>query len=224
MKRDSLKRGFFLPNRNSLKSSGFSSLKAILSKESASPIQPFISGSTAKKYFGDEDPMGKTIRLDNKMEFRVTGIFEDIPGNSHIKFDIVMPWANLLDLLGADYDDSWGDSGAFTYILFRKGTDIAAFQKKLDEIADKEFGEALRYYKLTLRLPLQPLADIHLSSHFQQEYEANGDRSAVNLLFAIALLIIGIAWVNYINLSTARSLTRAKEVGLRKVSELRGRN
>jgi ABC-type antimicrobial peptide transport system permease subunit len=98
----------------------------------------------------------------------------------------------------------------------RKGTDIA-LRKKLDEIADKEFGEALRYYKLTLRLPLQPLAEIHLSSHYQQEYEVNGDKTVVYLLFAIALLIIGIAWVNYINLSTARSLTRAKEVGLRKV-------
>jgi len=151
------------------------------------------------------------------MEFRVTGIFEDIPENSHIKFDIVLPWASLLDLLGADYEDSWGDSGAFTYILFREGTDIGAFRKKLDEIADKEFGEALRYYKLTLHLPLQPLADIHLSSHYQQEYEVNGDRTVVSLLLAIALLIIGIAWVNYINLSTARSLTRAKEVGLRKV-------
>ena len=181
------------------------------------PNTVLLSRSTAKKYFGNEDPMGRTIRLDNKMEFRVTGIFEDIPGNSHVKFDIVMPWASLLVLLGADYDDSWGDSGAFTYILFRKGTDIVAFRKKLDEIADKEFGEALRYYKLTLSLPLQPLAEIHLSSHYQQEYEVNGDKTVVYLLFAIALFIIGIAWVNYINLSTARSLTRAKEVGLRKV-------
>jgi putative ABC transport system permease protein len=196
----------------------FRFLKGDPVKSLRDPNTAFLSRSTAKKYFGDEDPLGKPIRLDNKMEFRVAGVFEDIPGNSHIKFDIILPWASLLNLLGADYEDSWGDSGAFTYILFREGTDLASFSKKLDEIAEKEIGEAFRYYKLTLRLPLQPLADIHLSSHYQQEFEVNGDRTVVHLFFAIALLIIGIAWVNYINLSTARSLTRAKEVGLRKVA------
>lgn len=182
------------------------------------PNTAFISRSTARKYFGDSNPIGKSIKLDNKTEYQITGVFEDVPANSHIKFDIVLPWANLLDLLGTDYDDSWGDSGAFTYILFRKGVNFSDFQKKLDVIADREFGEALRYYKLTLKLPLQPLEDIHLTSHYQQEYEPNGDRMAVNLLFVIAFFILGIAWVNYINLSTARSLTRAKEVGLRKVT------
>jgi len=182
------------------------------------PNTAFISSSTARKYFGNDDPIGKTIKLDNKMVFQITGIFEDNPGNSHIKLDIVLPWSNLLDIRGTDFDDSWGDSGAFTYILFKKGVNITEFQKKLDAIAEKEFGEALRTYKLTMQLPLQPLTDIHLASHFQQELEPNGDRSSANLLFAIALFIIGIAWVNYINLSTARSLTRAKEVGLRKVA------
>jgi putative ABC transport system permease protein len=181
------------------------------------PNTALISRSTARKYFGEENPMGKSIKLDNKTEYQITGVFEDIPENSHIKFDIVLPWTNLLDILGTDFDDSWGDSGAFTYILFKKGVDIADFQKKLDAIAEKEFGEALRYYKLTMTLPLQSLTDIHLTSHFQQELEPNGDRSAINPLLAIAFFIMGIAWVNYINLSTARSLTRAKEVGLRKV-------
>ncbi len=182
------------------------------------PNTAFISLSTARKYFGDEDPIGKSIKLDNKTEYQITGVFEDIPKNSHIKFDIVLPWSNLLDILGADYDDSWGDSGAFTYILFKKGVSIAEFRKKLDDIAEKEIGEAFRSYKLTMTLPLQPLTDIHLNSNYQQEFESNGDRSAVNLLMIVAFFILGIAWVNYINLSTARSLTRAREVGLRKVS------
>jgi putative ABC transport system permease protein len=182
------------------------------------PNRAFISRSIATKYFGDEDPMGKFIKLDNKTIYLITGIFEDIPENSHIKFDIVLPWANLLDLLGNDFDDSWGDSGAFTYILFKKGVDIGGFQKKLDLIADQEFGEALRQYKLTMKLPLQPLTDIHLTSHYQQELEPGGDRTTVNLLLAIAFFILGIAWVNYINLSTARALTRAREVGFRKVA------
>jgi putative ABC transport system permease protein len=182
------------------------------------PNTAFISESTARKYFGRDDPLGKMIMLDKKSVYQVVGIFADIPENSHIKFDIVLPWSNLLDILGTDYEDSWGDSGAYTYILFRKGVDMAAFREKLDAVAEKEFGEALRQYKLTMQLPLQRLTDIHLSSHYQQEYEVNGDNNSVNLLFAIAMLIIAIAWVNYINLSTARSLTRAKEVGLRKVN------
>jgi putative ABC transport system permease protein len=182
------------------------------------PNTAFISLSTARKYFGDEDPIGKSIKLDNKTEYQITGVFEDIPENSHIKFDIVLPWSNLLDILGTDYDDSWGDSGAFTYILFKKGVSIAEFRKKLDDIAEKEIGEAFRSYKLTMALPLQPLTDIHLNSNYQQEFESNGDRSVVNLLMIVAFFILGIAWVNYINLSTARALTRAREVGLRKVS------
>lgn len=181
------------------------------------PNAALISKTTAGKYFGDTNPLGKSIRLDNKWEYKIVGVFEDIPENSHIKFDIVLPWMGLLNMLGQDYDDSWGDSGAFTYVLFRKGVNIDEFQKKLNFIADQEFGEVLRTYKLTMKLPLQKLTDIHLTSHFQQEFEANGDLSTVNLLFAIAIFIIVIAWVNYINLSTAQSFTRAKETGLRKV-------
>jgi putative ABC transport system permease protein len=183
----------------------------------SAPNKAFISQSTAQKYFGSDDPIGKTISVDKRSEFQIVGIFEDVPKNSHIKFDIVMPWSSLLEMLGADYDEAWGHSGAFTYILFKQRVDIPDFQKKLDEIANKEFGEALRHYNLTMKLPLQPLTDIHLTSHYQQEFEVNGDKTTINLLLIVAVFIIALAWVNYINLSTSRSLTRAKEVGLRKV-------
>lgn len=181
-----------------------------------SPNTAFISKSTAQKYFGNENPIGKTISVDKKIDFLVKGIFEDIPQNSHIKMDIVLPWANLLNLIGSDYDDSWGDSGAFTYVLFREGANIDEFKQKLDKVAYDEFGEALKSYHLTMTLPLQPLTDIHLKSHYQQEFESNNDKFTVDLLMIVALFIMIIAWVNYINLSTARSITRAKEVGLRK--------
>lgn len=181
------------------------------------PNKAFISQSTAKKYFGDENPIGKFISIDKKTECEVTGVFADIPQNSHIKLDIVLPWKNLLNLLGADFDQSWGDSGAFTYILFKEGANVAEFHDKLNKIADDEFGGILKQYKLSMTLPLQPLTEIHLNSHFQQEFEVNGDKTTVSILMIVALLIIVIAWVNYVNLSTARSLTRAKEVGLRKV-------
>lgn len=181
------------------------------------PNKAFISKSASKKYFGDKNPIGQTISVDKKVDYQIAGVFEDIPVNSHLKFDIMLSYQNLINLYGKDVEDSWGDSGWFTYILLKKNADPNSLKKKLATLVEAEFGEALRYYKLTCELVMQPLNDIHLTSHFQQEYEVNGDRDTVNFLSIIAIFIIIIAWVNYINLSTARSLTRAKEVGLRKV-------
>lgn len=181
------------------------------------PNKAFISSSMAKKYFGDENPVGKTISLDQKMNFTVAGVFADVPPNSHVKFNFLFSFQNILKIYGEDFDESWGDSGAFTYLLLKEGVDAAEFETKLNALADAEVGEMFKQYNLTMFLKMQPLTDIHLTSHFQQEFEPNGDRDTVNYLFIIAFFIIVIAWVNYINLSTARSLTRAREVGLRKV-------
>ncbi len=181
------------------------------------PNTAFISKSTSQKYFGTQNPIGQTISVDKKAVYQIVGVFEDVLANSHVKFDILLSYPNLLNIYGADIEDSWGDTGAFTYLMFKKGANIGEFEKKLAQVVDKEFGEVLKEYKLTMSLPLQPLQKIHLTSHFMQEYEINGDESIVNLLFTIAIFIIVIAWLNYINISTARSLTRAKEVGIRKV-------
>ena len=181
------------------------------------PGNAFISESTAKRYFGNENPMGKTLSVDKKTDYQVAGVFKDIPLNSHLKFDILLSWENLVQKLGPDYTEAWGHTGSYTYLTLKEGTDPAAFQQKLVGLIDEILGEALREYKMTMSLPLQPLTDIHLTSNFMQEYEVNGSEETVNLLLIIAFFVIVMAWVNYINLSTARSLTRAKEVGLRKV-------
>lgn len=186
-------------------------------KDLQNPSHAFISQSTAKKYFGDENPVGKSLSVDKKTEFIISGVFEDIPQNTHLKFDIILSWANLLNIYGKDIEESWGDTGAYTYLLFRKGASIPNFEKQLSELVNKEIGEMIKEYKLKFDFPIQKITDIHLTSHYQQEYEVNGDKEIVNFLYFIAIFIIAIAWVNYINLSTARSLTRAKEVGLRKV-------
>jgi putative ABC transport system permease protein len=161
--------------------------------------------------------MGKTFSVDKKTDYKVVGIFEDIPQNSHIKFDIVLSYKNLVAMYGPEYHESWGHTGVFTYLRLKPGADPAAFEKKLSAIVAAECGELMKAFKVLIELKMQPLTDIHLASHFMQEYEINGDRDSVNFLFIIALFIILMAWVNYINLSTARTLTRAKEVGLRKV-------
>lgn len=182
------------------------------------PNQAFISQSTSRKYFGDKNPVGLTFSVDKKVDYQVMGVFRDIPANAHLKFDILLSYPNILDLYGREVEDSWGDSGWFTYLLLKPHTDPLAFEKKLPALVDAEFGAVLRAYKLTCDLKLQPLQDIHLTSNFQQEYEVNGDLDTVNFLSLIAIFIIAIAWANYTNLSTARSLTRAKEVGMRKVA------
>jgi len=182
------------------------------------PNTAFISTSTAKKYFGNRNPMGQILSVDKKTSYRITGVFEVIPANSHLKFDILLSYKNLLQKFGNDVEDSWGDSGWYTYLLLKPNADIKALEKKIAGLVETEFGEVLRQYKLTCTLPLQSLNDIHLTSNYMLEFENSGDRDTVNFLSILAMFIIIIAWVNYINLSTARALTRAKEVGLRKVS------
>ncbi|MEI7727495.1 MAG: ABC transporter permease, partial [Bacteroidota bacterium] len=182
------------------------------------PNTTFISESTARKYFGSQNPMGQILSVDKKTSYRVNGIFKDIPANSHLKFDILLSYQNLLQKFGKEVEDSWGDSGWYTYLLLKPHADIKSLKKKLAALVETEFGEELKYYKLTCELPLQPLNDIHLTSNYMLEFEVNGDRDTVNFLSILSVFIIVIAWVNYINLSTARALTRAKEVELRKVS------
>ena len=176
----------------------------------------FISESYAKKYFGDDEPLGKTIVVDKEMSFVITGIFRDFAGNSHLRIDIMLSWPNLLTHYGPDIEMSWGDTGFFTYLILNPSASAVEFEDKLKSLVESDFGEVLRHYKLTLDLKVQPLTDIHLDSAFMQELEANGNRATVTLLNIIAFFILIIAWVNYINITTARSLTRAMEVGLSK--------
>ena len=180
------------------------------------PNKAFISRSTAARYFGNQDPLGKVISVDKRTDYTVVGIFEDIPPNSHLKFDILLPWENLASQSGPDYTEAWGHTGSYTYLIAARGTDPRAFEKKLLTLVEAECPW-LKEYHMTMDLKMQPLTDIHLTSHFMQEYEANGDRDSVNALFIIAIFIIIMAWVNYVNLSTACSVRRAREVGLRKV-------
>lgn len=181
------------------------------------PNRAFVSASTARRYFGEDSPVGKTIFVDKRTDYQVVGVFRDSPRNSHLKCDILLSFKNVESMYGPDVMRAWGHTGFFTYLRLKPGHDPAEFEKKLEPLVDREFGEVLKQYKMALNLRMQPLEDIHLNSNFMQEYEVNGNRHSVHFLFLIAVFIIVIAWVNYINLSTARSLERAREVGVRKV-------
>ena len=176
-----------------------------------------MSQSMAKKYFGEKEPMGQTFTVDGKTDYSITGIYKDVPHNSHLKCDILLSYQNLRSIYSPEILQSWGYTGHFTYLRLRPDADPDAFEEKMVKLVETHANELMSIYKVNIELKMQPLTDIHLTSHFMQEYEINGNKSSVDILLIVAVFIIIMAWINYINLSTSRSLTRAKEVGLRKV-------
>jgi len=201
------------------------------SKALDAPDKMIISESMAKKYFGTRDVVGKTLisRGGNRSAvetFQITGVFKDYPANSHLIIDYLVSYETLRKNLKAEgnTDDpannaiGWYDF--YVYLQMRPGTDLQKFQAKMPAFADKYINKAKPWAKannIQDRLYLIPFSNIHLYSNSNQEAEVNGNGSSVNFMFLIALIILGIAWINYINLSTARSVERAKEVGVRKV-------
>jgi putative ABC transport system permease protein len=194
----------------------FSFIKGDPTNSLGDPNNACISEATAERYFGDDDPIGKTISVDKKTDYEIVGVFENTPSNTHLKVDILLPWEKLASMFGPEYTEAWGHTGSYTYLIVREGTDPRALEEKLVKLAEAE-APWMKDYSLTMALPMQPLTDIHLNSHFMQELEANGNRDRVDILFIIAIVIMIMAWVNFVNLSTARSINRAREVGLRKV-------
>lgn len=181
----------------------------------AHPGNAFVSVATAQKYFGSADPIGKIISIDKREDYRIVGIFEDVPHNSHIKMDFIVPLENIIQRYGDSYMLEWGHTGMYTYILLHRDADLAAFEAKLPVWINQNVPW-LEQYHMSINMPMQPLRDIHLTSHYMQEYETNGSKSAITYLSIIAFFILVMAWVNYVNLATARSMTRAREVGIRK--------
>lgn len=177
-----------------------------------------ISESVAKKYFGDSSPIGETLMYNRDRPVQVTAVFKDVPDNTHFKFDILASWTTIAQGdFGADADRVWYWDGYFNYIELAPGTTPEAFQVKIDEFVESQWGEEMRNVDTWMDFELQPMADIHLYSNFIGEAEVNGDGDSVYALLVISFFIVLIAWVNYINLATAKSMERAREVGLRKV-------
>jgi putative ABC transport system permease protein len=184
-----------------------------------------LTEEVAKKYFGEEDPMNKVIRLNNQTNFRVTGIFKPLPSAAHLHPEIMLSFNTLKDstIYGEkNLQTNWGNNAFYTYLLFPKGYPVKNIEAQFPYFLDKymrEPGEAADYkHSKYTQLFLQKLTDIHLTSHLDEEIEENGDSTRVYVFGAIALFILLIACINYMNLSTARSALRAKEIGIRKVA------
>jgi putative ABC transport system permease protein len=177
-----------------------------------------ITESTALKYYGDEDPIGRTLQFGDEMEFEIRGLIRDVPENSHIKFSALVSAETLHEWSGGASRNAWGWYDFNTYILLEEGADPLVFQEKfaewLAEERKEEWGDD-SYEDFIL----QPLEDIHLHSDLLQESEPEeqGDANSVMILAIIAMAVLVIAWINYINLASSRALERAREVGIRKV-------
>ena len=167
-----------------------------------------VTQSAAKKYFGNDDPMGKVLRIDNLGDMMVKGILKDVPHNAHFHFDFLIPVRKF----SGDIDSRWGWYNFYTYIKLSPGADIKNVDPKIQAIYQRNNKEGKnKFYS-------QALTGIHLDSNLKWELEPNSDRLYVYVFSIVGLLIILIAAINYINLVTARSSLRAKEIGIRKVS------
>jgi len=171
-----------------------------------------LSETVAYKYFGDGDPINKTIHWNGMGDYVVTGVFKDLPSNSHMKFDFLISWLTV-------YGESsyWNWDGFFTYILLEPGSNRQSIEGIIQDVLSKKMNEASPEGRVKSKFELQALSDIHLKSDLLGEMNVNGDTKIVLALILVGVLILLIAVINYMNLSLARVLKRTKEVGIRKV-------
>ncbi len=183
------------------------------------PYTAVITESTAEKYFGNDDPIGKEITFWGEHSCEVRGVIRDVPDNSHLKFTVLISAETFHQLTDNQSRTAWGWYDFNTYILLEDGADPLVFEQKFAEWLAEERKEDWEKYNSRQEFILQSIEEIHLYSDLLQESEPeeNGDGDAVFILSLIALSVLIIAWVNYINLSSSRALERAREVGIRKV-------
>ena len=178
----------------------------------ADPNTLVLTESAARKYFGDEDPVGRALSIDpfndgRFTDYVITGVLRDVPRTSHIPFDFLLSFSSLPQPV-----EGWGLDPVFTYVLLNAGADPRPIEAQIALLLDEHFGSD-RYFNILL----QPLEEIHLHSQLRAELAPNGSMTYVYTFSAIAAFILLIACINFMNLATARSARRAREVGMRKV-------
>jgi putative ABC transport system permease protein len=175
------------------------------------PNKIALTETVAARYFGEDDPVGQTLTAGDAT-YEVTGVIEDVPSNSHFRFEALASRSNLPEQIG-----SWGNFGVFTYLLFPEGLDVEAFEAKMQGMYAAYMEPIFGPINIQIEYILEPIKDIHLYSTNAGEPEPTGSITYVYIFSIVALFLVLIAAMNYMNLATARSSGRAREVGLRKV-------
>lgn len=178
------------------------------------PGSVVITEKTAKKYFGDEDPIGKVVQFDKDLSLKVTGVAKDVPLNSHLNFDLIIPISNVAR---EDWFNVWINNNQFVYVLLDKESDKGRLEQQFPAFMHKYMGADMARFGTTFDLKLNPLADIYFEGASPFDNVRHGDKKVVFIFLSIAILILLIACINFMNLSTIRAVERSKEVGLRKV-------
>lgn len=212
-------KGFFSADSNFFEVFAFELLRGDKKESLTRPGGITITKEIAKKYFGNADPMGKTLNVNDQFDLEVTSVIENIPENTHFHFDFLISYVTLKPLNTGEYY-TWADFGHFNYVVLKDGVNAKQLAGKISEWSGRYISWSEEEYKAfeqgRIGFRLQPLTDIHLYSNIKWELEANGNIAYIYIFAGAALFILLIACVNFMNLTTARSLTRAKEVGLRK--------
>ena len=177
------------------------------------PNSILITESMARKYFVDEDPIGKVLEFQDSQSLQVTGILEDAPLNAHFQYDFIASFSSLKHWYNGTYPTTWYWNPCWTYIVLEENSSKEQLESYFPDFVLKYFPD---FIKEDVWLELQPIEDIHLHSKLDYEIQANSDEKNIYIFGAVALFVLIIAAINFINLSTARATKRAKEVGVRK--------
>jgi putative ABC transport system permease protein len=202
----------------------FRLLKGNSSTALKDPYSIVLSESMAKKYFGETDPIGFSIRMflydpeGNGADYKITGVVEDTPANSHFQYNFLFSASTIAvarpNALSAD---GWFDNGYYTYVLLKPESSEKQLERKLPVLIDKYMGKSMKQYNIRYEYFLQPLKDIHLKSHLRYEIRPTSNLAYILIFGSIGFIVLLLACINYINLSTAYASDRFKEVGIRKV-------
>ena len=182
------------------------------------PFTAAISETTARILYGTDAAVGKRLTLNRRRDYTITAVFKDAPVNTQLRPDILLSYPTFIKIVGPNNnpETAWQWDGCLTYLLLRNGADPNTVEKKFVPVVEKFTAEEMKRFNATAHYYLEPLSAIHLYSNYIGEPAPNGDGKTTYLLLGIAFFIAVIAWVNYINLATARAVNRAKEVGIRK--------